>query len=59
MTVPPGWCAGEIVGRGPDCEPLLAGVEFLAELTDQLLDDAEERYTERFDARQGPEGPQS
>jgi Family of unknown function (DUF6098) len=50
---------GEVVGRGPDCEPLLADVEFLAELTDELLDEAEDRYIERFNAGQGPEGPQS
>jgi len=50
---------GEVVGRGPDSEPLLANVEFMAELTEGLLDEAEERYTTRFDAGQGPEGPES
>ena len=50
---------GEVAGRGPDSEPLLRNVEFVAELTDALLDEAEERYTTRFDAGQGPEGPES
>ena len=50
---------GEIVGRGPDCEPLLNEVEFVAELADDLLGEAEKRYTDRFDAGQGPEGPES
>jgi hypothetical protein len=49
---------GEIVGRGPDCEPLLKDVEFVAELTDDLLGEAEKRYAERFDAGEGPEGPE-
>jgi Family of unknown function (DUF6098) len=50
---------GEIVGRGPDCEPLLKEVEFVAELTDGLLREAEQVYAERFDAGEGPEGPES
>jgi hypothetical protein len=36
---------------------LLNGVEFVAELTDDLLGDAEKGCTERFDAGQGPEDP--
>jgi len=47
---------GDLVGRGPDCEPLLNHVEFLAELGDDLLAEAEQRYRERFDAGRGPEG---
>ena len=49
---------GEVVGRGPDSEPLLKEVDFVAELSDRLLDEAEERYTARFDAGRGPEGPE-
>ncbi|WP_350348308.1 DUF6098 family protein [Agromyces sp. G08B096] len=49
---------GRVVGRGPDCEPLLADVEFEAELDETLLAEAEERYHERFDAGTGPEGPE-
>ncbi|WP_248305751.1 DUF6098 family protein [Agromyces sp. H66] len=47
---------GTIVGRGPDCEPLLADVEFIAELGDDLLAEAERRYHEHFAAGVGPEG---
>ncbi len=47
---------GEVVGRGPDCEPLLAAVEYVGELGEDLLDEAERRYEERFDAGRGPEG---
>ena len=47
---------GEEVARGPDCEPLLVDVEFVARLTDRLLAEAERRYHERFDAGRGPEG---
>ncbi len=47
---------GRVVGQGPDCEPLLGDVEFVAELGDELLDEAEQRYRERFDVGHGPEG---
>jgi hypothetical protein len=47
---------GDPAGRGPDCEPLLVDVEFVAELTDDLLAEAEQRYREQFDAGRGPEG---
>ncbi len=47
--------AGRQVGRGPDCEPLLADVEPVARLGDALLAEAEERYRSRFDAGHGPE----
>lgn len=47
---------GEEIARGPDCEPLLVDVEFVARLTDRLLAEAEQRYHERFDAGRGPEG---
>ncbi|HET6301786.1 DUF6098 family protein [Microbacterium sp.] len=43
------------VGRGPDCEPLLRGVVPIARLDDRLLDEAAERYRERFEAGKGPE----
>ena len=44
-------------GSSPS-EPLLNEVDFVAELSDRLLDQAEERYTARFDAGHGPEGPE-
>lgn len=47
--------AGRQVGRGPDCEPLLADVEPVARLGDELLAEAEERYRTHFDAGRGPE----
>lgn len=50
---------GRVVGRGPDCEPLLADAECVAELTDTLLEEAEQRYEDRFAAGVGPEGPES
>jgi hypothetical protein len=50
------WVArGECIGRGPDCEPLLADVEEVARLDDNLLAEAHQIYQERFDAGTGPE----
>lgn len=49
---------GRTVGQGPDCEPLLADVEFIAELGDVILAEAERRYRQRFNAGNGPEGPE-
>ncbi|WP_181158471.1 DUF6098 family protein [Leucobacter massiliensis] len=46
---------GTVVGRGPDCEPLLGEVHAVAALDPALLSEAETRYRENFDARQGPE----
>jgi len=46
---------GRVVARGPDCEPLLVNVQTLGVLSDRLLDEARERYAERFDAGRGPE----
>jgi hypothetical protein len=46
---------GRIVARGPDCEPLLVDVHTLGVLSDRLLDEARQRYAERFDAGRGPE----
>lgn len=46
---------GREVGRGPDCEPLLTDITAVAELAPNLLDEAEARYAERFDAGKGPE----
>lgn len=46
---------GRFVASGPDCEPLLADVEPLAELDPAVLDEAAARYEERFDAGRGPE----
>ncbi|GAA1693384.1 hypothetical protein GCM10009792_11740 [Microcella alkalica] len=47
--------AGREVGRGPDCEPLLADVEILAVVAEDALDEAEARYLDVFDAGRGPE----
>jgi hypothetical protein len=46
---------GRIVGRGPDNEPLLAGIRPLGRLTERALDEATHRYEEHFDAGRGPE----
>jgi hypothetical protein len=46
---------GTMVGRGPDCEPLLADVEQVDTLSDSLLDEAERVYQERFARGRGPE----
>ena len=46
---------GTIVGRGPDCEPLLADISPVATITPGLLAEAEARYRDRFDAGVGPE----
>jgi hypothetical protein len=46
---------GTVVGRGPDCEPLLREVMPVARLTNRLLDEALRRYQERFQAGRGPE----
>ncbi|WP_309069162.1 DUF6098 family protein [Microbacterium sp.] len=46
---------GRTVGRGPDCEPLLADVEPLARLAPALLDEAAARYEQAFEAGRGPE----
>ena len=40
---------GEIVGRGPDNEPLLGDVEPIAVLSDEVLSEAKQRYHEVFD----------
>jgi hypothetical protein len=37
---------------------LLRDVDFVGELDDELLGEAERRYRERFRAGQGPEGPE-
>ena len=47
--------AGREVGRGSDCEPLLADVEVLAVVGEDALDEAEARYRAVFDAGRGPE----
>ena len=46
---------GRPVGRGPDCEPLLADVEQVDVLSDALLEEAEQVYHERFARGRGPE----
>lgn len=45
---------GELCGRGPDCEPLLRDVEPVAVLSEQLLEEARNRYEREFDAGRGP-----
>lgn len=47
---------GTTVGRGPDCEPLLAQVEPMGILETAVLEEAERTYRSNFDAGQGPEG---
>ncbi|WP_210603064.1 DUF6098 family protein [Brevibacterium oceani] len=49
---------GRQVGRGPDCEPLLVDVEPIARLSPKLLNEAQQRYREKFDAEKGPENSQ-
>lgn len=46
---------GREVGRGPDCEPLLADVQPVAILAAAVLDEAEAVYQSRFTAGRGPE----
>ncbi|GAA1831612.1 DUF6098 family protein [Agromyces salentinus] len=46
---------GSVVGRGPDCEPLLTDVSFVGVLDDGVLGEAEQRYREHFDAGNEPE----
>ncbi|WP_065570596.1 DUF6098 family protein [Microbacterium oleivorans] len=46
---------GDHVGRGPDCEPLIADAEPVAILDPALLDEAARRYAAAFDAGRGPE----
>jgi len=46
---------GREVGRGPDCEPLLADVQPVARLSERLLAEAERVYHQQFDAGKGPE----
>jgi len=46
--------AGHCVGRGPDCEPLIDHVHPLGRLDQQLLDEAEQAYTELFDTGREP-----
>lgn len=45
---------GRVVGRGPDCEPLLDRVRPIAPLSSGLLVSAAERYARAFDAGRGP-----
>jgi hypothetical protein len=40
---------GAVVGRGPDCEPLLTSIRPVARLTDQVLDEAARVYRQVFD----------
>lgn len=46
---------GRVVGRGPDCEPLLQECRPVARLADELIAEAERRYEQVFDAGRGPE----
>lgn len=47
---------GEIVGQGPDCEPLIAHPEALAVVHPCVLEEAQQVYRQRFDAGRGPTG---
>ncbi|OCI32898.1 DUF6098 family protein [Oerskovia enterophila] len=40
---------GAVVGRGPDCEPLLMSVRPIARLSDQVVDEATRLYRQVFD----------
>ena len=46
---------GHVVGRGPDCEPLLTEPMAIASVSNRALDEAAERYRRVFDAGRGPE----
>jgi hypothetical protein len=46
---------GRVVERGPDNEPLLVDVEILGTLSQDLLEEAGERYNRNFRAGKGPE----
>ena len=47
--------SGEIIGRGPDCEPLLTDTLAIASVSPRALDEAADRYHRVFDAGRGPE----
>lgn len=44
--------AGTVVGRGPDCEPLLAQVRPVARLNDRVIQEAAKLYQRVFDVGQ-------
>ncbi|AEG42860.1 DUF6098 family protein [Isoptericola variabilis] len=44
--------AGRVVGRGPDCEPLVADVEPVARIPDEVVREARDLYEDVFDAGQ-------
>lgn len=46
---------GRVVGRGPDCEPLLARILPVARISEELLVEAEARYRAHFDVGRGAE----
>jgi hypothetical protein len=41
---------GDVVGRGPDNEPLVRDAVPIALLSDRLLEEAKRRYEENFEA---------
>ncbi len=45
---------GEVVGHGPDCEPLVAGVRPVATLDDAVLEEAANVYRASFDVGARP-----
>jgi hypothetical protein len=48
-----GWLlTGQVVGRGPDCEPLVGDVTPLASLAPELMDEAKRVYREAFEPGQ-------
>jgi len=40
---------GQVAGRGPDCEPLIAEPRAVADIADEVIDEAGRVYSERFD----------
>jgi Family of unknown function (DUF6098) len=47
---------GEVVGRGPDNEPLLDAIVPLGRLGERLLEEAKARYEEKFDVGRNSTG---
>lgn len=48
-----GWLlTGPVVGRGPDCEPLIGEITALASLAPELMDEAKRVYHEAFEPGQ-------
>lgn len=48
---------GRVIGRGPDCEPLIVAAQPIARLSPALLEEAGVVYESHFDAGRGPGDP--